>query len=187
MFKHITRIAFAVLFLLSVSAYAEPTGFRAYQLPRHGSLQLSVPRSWNDQMRQRQEDSPPTVLFTPESGYRFNVQLTVLWPTEVNAVMPGADEIRLTVAKLADDVKSKAVETDIPVQEIHGTTGIGYYFSLSDRAPGAGEFKYMTKGMLREGDLVLIFVILSNDGAGSAVKDALDMIKSTKHIGAVPH
>ncbi len=185
--KKIVHLVIAGLLLLSACAHAEPTGFRAYQLPGHGTLQLSVPHSWNDQMRQRQQDMPPTILFTPERGYAFNVQVTLLWPPKPDAVMPGIEEIRRTVSKAADDAKPQAAETAITIEEIPGSSGNGYYFAVTDRAPKPGEFKYMTQGMLRVGELMLAFTVLSNDGAAPAVKDALTMLKSAQQIGTEKH
>lgn len=185
--RTIIRTAFASLLLLSACAQADPTSFRSYQLPGHGALQLAVPYSWNDQMRQRQQGTPPTLLFTPESGYSFNVQLTPLWPAQADAVMPSLEEIKHTVSKAADDAKAQAVETTIPIREIHGSSGDGYYFSVTDHAPKPGEFKYMTEGMLRVGELILTFTILSNDGAAAAVADAESMLKSARQAEAAKH
>ena len=183
----LTRIFFVALLLLSAALHAEPAGFRSYQLGQHGSLQLAVPHSWNDQMRQRQNDEPPTILLTPEQGYNFNVQLTPLWPAKPDAVIPDAETIKRTVSKAAGEAMPQVTETTIVTQEIQGANGSGYYFRVTDRAPKPAEFKYMIRGMLRVGDLVLAFSILSNDGAESAVADALKMLKSAQHLGAAGH
>jgi hypothetical protein len=185
MLKNIARIVVTGLLLMSAGIHAEPTGFRAYQLAKHGSLQLAVPRSWSDQMRQRPNDAPPTILFTPEQGSSFNVQVTPIWPAKHGVAIPGAEDIKLTVSKAADEEKSQAIETTIPVQEIQGASGNGYYFTITDRAPKTNapdEFKYMTKGMLSVGKLILAFTIFSNDGAESAVTDTMTMLKSARQV-----
>lgn len=184
MLKKIMRIVCAGLLLLSLCAHAEPTGFRSYQLTQHGTLQLSVPRSWNDQMKPRQQGAPPTLLFTPERGNSFDMRVTPIWPPKPDAAMPDSEAIKRYVSKAAEDAKAQAAETSIPIQEIQGTTGSGYYFAITDRAPKPDEFKYMTQGMLRVGNLVLAFTLLSNDGAETAVKDALTMFKSAQQIEA---
>lgn len=180
MLGKIVLAAAAGLFLISAAVHAEPKGFRSYQLPQHGSLQLSVPQSWNDQMRQSPQGFPPTILFTPDAGYRFNVQVTPLWPSKPGAKMPDADRIKTTVNTAANEAKAHAAETTVPIQEIKGQSGSGAYFALTDRDPKPGEFKYLSQGMLCVGDLVLAFTILSNDGAESAVAEALNMLKSAR-------
>jgi len=48
---------------------------------------------------------------------------------------------------------------------------LGYYFSITDRAPSikAGEYKYMTQGGVPVGDLLVMFTIFYNE------KDSLDV------------
>jgi len=183
----LARIFSVALLLLSTALHAEPAGFRAYQIGQHGTLQLSVPASWNDQMRQRPNDEPPTILLTSEQGYSFNVQLTPLWSAKPDAVIPDAEAIKRTVNKAAEEASNQVTETTIATQEIQGVTGSGYYFRVTDCVPKPAEFKYMTKGMLRVGDLILAFTILSNDSAESAVVDALKMLKGAQQVGAAPH
>ena len=183
----LTRLICAVLLLLSTALHAEPAGFRAYELGKHGSLQLTVPHSWNDQIRQRQGDAPPTILFTPEQGNGFNIQVTPLWPSTPDAALPDAEQIKNTVSKAAEDTRSQVVETAIPIQDIEGAAGSGSYFRVTDRAPAPSDFRYKTQGMLRAGKLVVAFIILSNDGAEPAVADALKMLKSAQQVVATLH
>jgi hypothetical protein len=56
---------------------------------------------------------------------------------------------------------------------MRGESGMGYYFSATDRAPKPGEFKYLTQGILHIGELVASFTILSNDGGEANASDAL--------------
>ncbi len=65
---------------------------------------------------------------------------------------------------------------------LKGSNSFGYYFTLTDRAPKAGEFKYMTQGALRVGNLMVVFTVLTNDGQSKTVDDALSMMQSAKHI-----
>ena len=183
----ITPVFLLGLLLSSGSLCAEPAGFRSFGLAKHGSLQMSVPHSWNDQMRQRPNDAPPTILLTPEQGYGFNIQVTPLWPVKADGVIPDGEAIKRTVSKAAEDSKAEAVETVIPVKDIEGASGSGYYYTATDRAAKPAEFKYKMQGMLRVGDLVVAFTILSNDGAEAAVADALKMLKSAQQVGAAPH
>lgn len=187
MLKRIALFALMILTLLAANARAEQTSFRSYQLPKYGSLQLSVPLSWNDQMRQGQPGLPPTILFTPERGYNFNVQITPLWLIRPDSHLAEEEDILRVVSKAAEEARGKMVDNAATVEKIEGVSGNGYYFSLSSKTAHADEFSYMTQGMLRVGGLAITFIILSNDGAEAAVADALRMMKNAREISADKH
>lgn len=163
--------------LLSLPSFGQEKtfGFRSYDLAQHGVLQLSVPNNWDDQMLRR-ERGLPAILLTPGHGGSFSVQITPLF----DAIPPDAAALKSKVTKAAEDLQTQVAETTILIQEIKGTNGTGYYYSVTDRIPKPDEFKYMTKGLLPAGDLVLAFTILSNDGAESAVEIALKLLKESK-------
>jgi len=166
----------------SVAVMAEEARVRSYPLPDHGKLQLKVPVSWKDELRQPPNRLPPTIAFKPGKGASFEVLLTTIWPARPD--IPGAspEEIRRQVERAAEGAKSQAVEKVIEVKELKGASGVGYYFSATDRAPGPGEYKYMTQGMIRVGGLVAAFTILTNDGQTSIVTDAVAMIGSANQV-----
>jgi hypothetical protein len=56
--------------------------------------------------------------------------------------------------------------------------GPGFYFSATDRAPKPDEYKFLTQGVVRVGELSVTFTILTNDGQDAVVKQALDALKS---------
>jgi hypothetical protein len=74
------------------------------------------------------------------------------------------------------------VETNIGVIEFAGSSGPGFYFSVTDRAPKPDEYKFMTQGMLKVSDLVMTFTILTNDGQEQIARDALAMLRSAIHV-----
>jgi hypothetical protein len=163
------------------AAFAEERGTRRYALPDHGSLRLAVPVSWRDEIRQPPNRLPPTIAFTPKSGAGFQVLLTTLWQTTSDVPPRSAESLRQSMQQALDQVKSQAVEQTIPIMELKGSAGPGYYFSATDRAPGPGEFKHMTQGIVRVGDLTVTFTILTNDGGQGVVSDALAMLGGAIH------
>lgn len=95
--------------------------------------------------------------------------------------MPGPEEMKSSVERAADGASQQAVEKTIPIRELKGSSGKGYYFSATDKAPKPDEFKYLTQGMLGVGDLAVTFTILTNDGQDAVVKEALSMLSSAAH------
>lgn len=165
----------------SVSAAGERT-VREFQLPNMGHLELSLPRSWKDQLRQPPQELPPTITLSPSTGNAFQVLITPFWSVRPNVVVPGKEEMRKSVMRTIEEARTQAVEQVIPLKELTGKAGAGYYFSATDKSPKPGEFKYMTQGMLRVGDLALLFTALTNDSAEPALAETIEMLKDAKYV-----
>ena len=162
-------------------ALAEEAGIRHYPLPDHGTLQLTVPASWKDEA-QAPNQPRNTLRFYAPNGAPFQVLVTPMWPSGKDAAPPSAEWMRQRISNGADRAKAEAVEKTIEVRELQGAAARGYYFSATDRAPGPGEYKCMTQGMMRVGSLLVTFTILTNDGQGTIVADALAMLRSARHV-----
>ena len=91
------------------------------------------------------------------------------------------DEVRQNVERGIAAVKSQALEKEIRVIEFPGKSGAGYYFEATDRAPKAGEYKFLRHGMLMVDDLLVAFAILTNDREEQVMRDAMDMMRSATH------
>ncbi|MES2355704.1 MAG: hypothetical protein V4568_15160 [Pseudomonadota bacterium] len=170
-------------FFVSALAFAEDlNSTRSYPLPDHGRIELSIPTSWQEKVRQPPNNFPPTIIFTPQAGTAFKVLLTPMWHMSKEVAMPKIENLKEEVEYAAENVKSRSVEESIPIKEIKGIEGTGYYFSATDRAPKKGEFKYSTQGLLPIGELMAVFTVLSNDSEDGANSDALAMLASAIHV-----
>lgn len=155
---------------------------RRFLLPDHGAVAMTVPPTWIDRVRQPPDRLPPTIVFAPEMGNTFQIMVTPLWPGKKDAPVPSDRDIRSRVERSVDDVRSQAVEASIPVRELKREGVRGYYFSVTDKASKAGEFKFMTQGTVVAGELVILFTVLSNDTTGKIANDAVVMIGSIRHM-----
>jgi len=160
---------------------AETTAARNYALGQHGSLQLTVPASWKDKVSQPPNGLPPTILFVPESGAAFKVLLTPIWSDRSGAQLPIASDIRKKVEQAAAQAKAQVLDPDVTVQEMAGSTGVGFHYAATDRTPNPGEYKRMDQGMLRVGDLLISFTILSQDASDPANRTAMAMLEGAVH------
>jgi hypothetical protein len=174
--------AIPLLCAAGVALGADATAPKKYALPAHGSLQLNVPAAWADEVRSPPGGVPPTILFRARSGRAFEVLVTPIWRSRPDIPEATKETIRQSVQRAADDAKADAVEETIPVRELAGAKGPGYYFAATDKAPKPGEYKYLTQGMVKLGDLTVTFTILTNDGQRQVVKDALEMVKSAAQL-----
>jgi hypothetical protein len=78
----------------------------------------------------------------------------------------------------------ESVEGILPIQALRGPHNQGYYFRATDRAPKAGEFKYLMQGIVELGGINLAFTVLTNDGQNATEKAAL-RVAVQKSDGAV--
>ena len=165
----------AILFAVGVSALAQAKDF---PVPDKTTLQLAVPAAWKDEVREGDRGYPPTIIFTPREGAPFQVLVTPISRPRPEVPVPTGEQIRDSVQRVADQMKTQAVEKELPVIELKGAAGPGYYFSATDKAPLPDEFKYLTQGMLIVGDLAVTFSVLTNDGQEKVKDDALAMLRS---------
>jgi hypothetical protein len=61
-----------------------------------------------------------------------------------------------------------------------GINHTGYYFSITDKAPNPGEYRYMTGGSIGVGNLLLNFTILHRVKDAQTVRDALSLLREAK-------
>jgi len=174
--------AVAVSLVLIGGASAAETATKSYALPERGRFQMNVPVGWAEQLRRPAPASPPTITFRPARGRSFEILVTPIWRVGTDVPASTKEAIRQSVQRAAEDAKGQAVEKSIPVVEFSSSTGPGFYFSATDKAPKQGEFRYMTQGMLKVGDLTVAFTILTNEGQEQVTRDAIGMLKSAVHI-----
>ena len=125
---------------------------------------------------------PPTIIFKPASGGDFQVLVTVLWSKTEEQDFNSPTKIRALVEQHGQKILPKAVETKLVVQQMRDVNNIGYFFSLTNKAPNPGEFRYMTRGAIGVGDLLVSTTILHPIKESGSVKDALSMLREAKQI-----
>ena len=153
---------------------------KRYALAHSGFMQLKVPAGWREEVDAQTQ--PPVVSFRPAEGQPFLVSVI---PAQVprGKRAPSRKQLRDDVEQMAEAIRHFAVEGDqVKLQEFAGAAGPGFQFFATDAAPGAGEFKYMTRGKLNVGDVSVTFTILTNEGQEAVIRSALAMLKSASRV-----
>jgi hypothetical protein len=173
-----THIHILLTIALALFGAASTAAERAVPLPDHGTLTFATPDGWKDDVSQRPNRLPPEIRFSHGTGPTFQLLVTPIWPP-----LGATDEpsLRALVAQAAKNAEAQSVERSVVVKELSGTSGRGYYFSATDRAPKPSEYKYMTQGMLRAGGVALTFTVLTNDGQAEVVSAALEVLRTARH------
>jgi hypothetical protein len=173
------KIIFTAVVFCFVSAFvfSLTPATRRFPIPGHGTLLLQVPQVWKAGLLQPPDNLPPTIAFTSSSGALFKVLVTAGWVKTPGARPPDADTLEKQVELAAKSAEPQAVEKLLTVKELTGPAIHGFYFSATDKAPKAGEYKYLTQGIAGVEDVLLAFTILTNDGQEAVVKAALGMLR----------
>lgn len=171
----------AIFCFADATLFSQTSSTRQFSIPGHGVLVLQVPEAWKFDLLQPPDNLPPTITFSPLSGIPFEVMVTAGGGINPKAQALDTETIRIQVESTAKSAEAQAVEKFLEVKELAGPVINGFYFSATDKAPKTGEYKYVTQGIARMGEIVLAFTILTNNGQEAIVKAALEMIR-----GAVP-
>lgn len=134
-----------ILLIVSIVSAAGQKAIRKYPIPEHGTLELNVPTPWKAEVHKPQENMPPAIIFNPAKGNDFQVMINVLWGKTGEQDFNSQDKVRSFVEKDGQKLLPNIAETKIVLTEIKGVSNRGYYFSVTDKAPNPGEYRYMTR------------------------------------------
>lgn len=129
---------------------------------------------------------PATIFLhiAPAKGKAFDAQLTGVWLTPANQAVTTPESIQANTERTGNGVLLQAVEKTLMLQELRGSESVGTYYSLTVRKTAPGEFKYITQGSFRTGELLSAFTILSSNPSSAEIKQLLKMLTDSTHVKA---
>lgn len=178
-------LAIFLLLIIPSLAFGEAYNTKSYPLPNRGKIQMNVPKTWRSKVSQPKNNLPPSIMFLPKSATSFQVLMTPLWSDSEKAA-PDQQSIKNNIGRIIEQMKSISVEKEIPIRELKGVAGAGYYFSMTDKAPKPGEFISMTQGMYQLGELLITFTVFWNEGSRDASDETIRILESARHIKNQP-
>jgi hypothetical protein len=183
-----TLIRALLLFLfLTLPAVAAGQGAaggeaRTFPLPQHGKLILAMPASWQQDVRQPRANLPPTITLTPRQGDEFKILITPIWSPQKDPTFNRPDKVKRLVENDLSGMLPGAVEQNVPLRQFTGTSGTGYYFQVTDKAPAPGDFPYAVRAGIGVGDLLLSVTVLSRQKNAKAVAATIDMLRGARQV-----
>jgi hypothetical protein len=140
-----------------------------------GELALNLPAGWTATRKTGPANLPPTLEL--KSGEEFVMLITRL----PRSGALDRNTMRTTLERAIQPMVSQSVEKKAQTQPLHGPEIEGWFVSLTDSAPGPGEYKFMTQGFAMVGSIMIQFTVLSND-ATQKIRDAgLEVLRSAGH------
>ena len=158
---------------------------RSFAIPSHGRLTLRLPSGYR--ARSRPIPTPPSVYVEigPSSGDDFNLQVTAVW-LDSTQLARARTSLKAGVQDASRGPAAQSVEKDVTIQDIPGVQGAGYFYSLTDKAPGPGEYKYMSQGTLVTGEVMVTFTLLQHRDDAGQRSAVLAGIASMAHDPTAP-
>jgi hypothetical protein len=104
--------------------------------------------------------------------------LTLLTPVQGPANFASDDALKAVVEKSSAQFKDQAVEKEIELQRISSGEAHGYFVCVTDKAPKAGEYKYLCQGAVALRDLPISFTLLYNERGKPDADRVLSALKT---------
>lgn len=175
------RTAACVLAIIGAAAGLGAGAAEDFQVPGHGALRLSVPEGWRVSSKSLAQPASVLLHFKPGTGDAFDVQLTAVWLDKEAQARTTPESVKTGVQRTADQVLPQALEKTAAIEEFREGKGVGYYFTLTDRNPSPGEFKYLTQGSILVGELMTAFTVLTRVPESPEIQQARRMIGAATH------
>jgi len=152
---------------------------KKYVIPAYGELELTLQKVWKDRLKPSPMNLPPTIEISPNTGQEFVMLLTPVAPQKAK-IEPS--DLRSGVQQMSRQAAAQSVEKKALIKEFKGEQAEGYYFSLTDSAPAPGEYKFMTQGLSKVGEMLVSFTILSNDSTQKHREAGLEVVRTATYL-----
>lgn len=157
-------------------ASKESLEWRTYSLPGGGAVLLEVPVSWNEEVRQKDQNFPLTIVFRPKKGRQFEILFT---PIPSKSGQPAAiADIEASLIQSGAQHLPTAVQESILLETLEGPQARGRYYLLTEEQPPPNEYPSVIAGGLLVGPVVASFTVLLHDPSGSEAREALRVLRS---------
>jgi len=178
--KTVTVLLVTILMWCGVALSRPAATAKDYAVPGHGKLHLSIPETWKVAFQSIPRPQAINLEIRPSDGKTFDLQITSVW-LEKKSPMNADSEVREQVRQTGEHMLPNAVEKELKLSELRGAQSAGFYFALTDRAPGPGEFAYMKQGVFRTGELLNTFTLLSSAPDSEEVRQLMEMLSAATY------
>ncbi len=152
-------------------------GVGVYRNPEYGTLTFRVPAEWESRLERDPDRKIETIVFTPPSGNSFMIMVSPLVLKGQKTDFKNQEIAKKQVEQLGSQLLPGAVEDRLDIREIKARYSTGYYYSLTDKAPKPGEWKYLVQGRVGVGVYLLHFTVLTNSANAKEISESLEMFR----------
>lgn len=142
-------------------------------------LSIEVPNGWEQTESKQAMPGSVSVRLVRRAPPEVAINVTA-FPVPESSPIDVTDKaailtlVRDTSARFA----AQSVEGTLEVVALEAGPLHGGHFTATDKAPGPGEFKYVSQGLAAHGNLMVSFTVLSHDEPAKAREVLIDVVKS---------
>ena len=139
---------------------------------------VEIPRAWEASYPRPASGAPPTIAVSSagSGGTNFKMSFVPMPAGGLGADPPAA--LRFLAERTARGPLTSAVETGLTLEELGGLPG--YYYRLTDRAPGPSGYRYVLQGVAATDKVLMTFTVLSHFRDVPEIAEALAMVRSVR-------
>jgi hypothetical protein len=154
-------------------------------VPGGGTIEFEFPEEWGKKPSVDALERVTSIQFGPYGPKKKPVFLVRVEAVTAEVVIH-EEALKMVAEAAVAEHKLTAAETTIPVNDLHGPSVSGHYFSITDRESKRGEFDYLTLAILGSGHLAIRVYFFSSDGAPDFGADAMQMMQSINYTAPPP-
>lgn len=162
----------------TVPKKAEQKSEVKYALSKGRYARMIIPTDWADSFSPLRNRPESLITFTPPREKQARILITLIEGVDKTREFSTQEALRKFVLQSGNRLLPQSVEEEITIKKLEGETP-GFYYVLTDKAPKPGEYRYLTQGVYKVGDVVLSFTILTNKKHSEEVKRALTLVSGT--------
>jgi hypothetical protein len=142
--------------------------------PSFGSIEIDIP----EHATAEEKGQNANALHYAFSDGKSTMLTTIIFgaPKKITE-----EKLKSTVRGTGQNMLDSAVENEIHLSSLKLEDGLAYYFSLTDKAPKPGEYKYVSQGLASLDEILISFTVLHNDESMKKKSSWIESIKSMKH------
>jgi hypothetical protein len=183
MIKNLVAVVAAVI--LGLACVANAGDAHKIQMSLDDTFVIGGQNNWDFEVERELPLRFADIKVTPKKGEDFNMMLYFKCDTSDLSQFDTPEKIRRSVEKSSEQYLPRILEKKVKLQKVSKPSTYGFYTILTDadvakkHEPAPGEFKYMTRGMVRlSKDSALGFSIMSNSTSSMTYQRLLDYVYS---------
>jgi hypothetical protein len=143
-----------------------------------GNISFSAPVEWKPETREHIQFGTTFYRLIPlNNEFELEILFNDLKHMKLDALVD--KDLEHYIETNMYSAVSKSVEGKVTARRF-GVKQDGVYASLTDKAPGPGEFIIFTQGVRLVGKRVILFTMFSNHKEGADLKKVLDVVDSVR-------
>jgi hypothetical protein len=154
--------------------------WREQVIPGVCTLRIAAPQGWEVRMGVPVAGAVDIRIKPPE-GARGEILISGMVPKGGPALKSNGD-IKATVRTMGQAMLEGSLEKKVAIEKVSGSGGNGFFYSLTDKRQElpAGEFRFMTQGIMAVGPLRLATTVLGDAAASPARTAAFDLLRTAE-------